>query len=173
MEQMLHWVDMVGLSRLKYLRDCIVAVTGQYKKRYRGQGEFRVTLETDKGLQVQPPPLLFQRFDVDQGLWDWRLAATELRRRSDGWEGEGIIDYFLGEREFWSEWFFSYPPLRNDEARRLAVDRADEEWLEEYGVESDGDDDPGESEGDKEWGDAEDDEDGEGVKGGTDNDIDH
>ncbi|KAK6391324.1 hypothetical protein LTR65_004488 [Meristemomyces frigidus] len=126
MQQMQKWVDMIGLHRLKHLRDFTMGIELCYKRSRCGPEEFRVRVDMEKGLQC--------------------------RRRSRAPEraGEGIVDYFLGEREFWSEWFFSYPEPERDWESEDSDEHEDD--YSESDDDSGGDDDADESmDDDDEW----------------------
>ncbi len=67
---------------------------------------------TQRGLEVQySKNIVHIRDPIHEDAMGWHIATTEMRRKDNGWEGEGIIDFFTSQDEFWTEWWFSYPGL--------------------------------------------------------------
>jgi hypothetical protein len=113
-----HLVWMKGcMGRLRALQHLTLEINfstacGGYRSM-----EFRVYL--DKNGELRPfwrdricayiPVVPIER---DEYALKWHYAVTESRRARNGWRGEGIVDYFLGETDFWKTWFWSYPDLR-------------------------------------------------------------
>ena len=103
------WIDAVGLHRLTHLRDLTVEVETCYKRFHYGPERFRVTFDSTDGLRLRSPKFSKFRFPVCEDAIGWHLAITEMRRKQNGWKGEGILELFTGEKEVWAELFCSLP----------------------------------------------------------------
>jgi len=123
MQQMLRWVQKIGgISRLKHLRDltlrlglCGIFDDMSWKTQYL---ELRVTFTGTGEMNVHRPSQLWLPYlDPDEAVAmpiqpdaiNWHLANTNWRRAQNGWNGEGIIDYFLGDVGLWESWFCIFP----------------------------------------------------------------
>ncbi|KAK5127792.1 hypothetical protein LTR85_004908 [Meristemomyces frigidus] len=127
MQHMRKWVNKIGLRRLRHLRDFTVGIEIHSKRSRCEPYEFRVTLDRTAGLVVNLPTFNGRhRIVMRQNVLAQHLVTTERRRRRNGWKGEGIIDWFLGNRDFWAEWFFSYPADEDDETDDDDWDESDE-----------------------------------------------
>ncbi|KAK4544140.1 hypothetical protein LTR36_004638 [Oleoguttula mirabilis] len=147
MQQMQKWVDMIGLHRLKHLRDFTMGIELCYKRSRCGPEEFRVRVDMEKGLQVELPASRTHLKGMREDVLGWIGIS---RSRAPERAGEGIVDYFLGEREFWSEWFFSYPEPERDWESEDSDEHEDD--YSESDDDSGGDDDADESmDDDDEW----------------------
>ncbi|KAK5721809.1 hypothetical protein LTR15_006401 [Elasticomyces elasticus] len=74
-------------------------------------------------LDLSTPKAQLQEWDV----LEWQLITTELRRKERGWQGEGIIEFFMAEhaQEFWASWCFTFPAEIEE--------KHEQQWDEELG----------------------------------------
>jgi hypothetical protein len=109
MQQMQKWVYKVGMDRLKHLRDFTVSIYTCYKPGRCGSFDFRATVDYEHGFQIDLPRITCPYMELHTLEMSQHIATTELKRKKNGWKGESIIDFFLGNKKFWSEWFFTFP----------------------------------------------------------------
>ncbi|KAK3645647.1 hypothetical protein LTR22_014610 [Elasticomyces elasticus] len=80
--QLQEWLDMIGIHRLKHLRDFILAVE---LCRKCSSLEFRIVLDATRGLQVLDMQSRGCYGTCRQDVLEWQLITTELRRKERGW----------------------------------------------------------------------------------------
>lgn len=105
------WVDKMGMNRLQHLRDLTVAVELCLKPHRCIATPLRVIFIEGEGFKAEMPQ---QGAHVKPGqvALARHLAWTEWRREFNGWKGEGIVDYFLGNPAFWNTWFWEKARLK-------------------------------------------------------------
>lgn len=107
--EMQQWVDIIGLGRLRHLRDLTLSIDLCHRP-WRGRAsEFRVRLDENNDIHVELPSHLDgQRYDPYRLFW--HAGAVKMRKNILGWEGEAIVDYFVGDMELWNSYFYCALP---------------------------------------------------------------
>lgn len=122
----------MGIRRLRHLRDFTLAVDLCHKPGRCSSQEFRIQFDEQRGLSLLDVELEHQHEDVRQDVMSWQLAATELRRTSLVWKGEGIMDFFMENnvQEFWSSSCFTYSWASEEEQMEIYErEELGREWL--------------------------------------------
>ena len=149
MRQFQKWVDTVGMHRLKHLRDFTLALDTCYKPWRCVANEFRVVFDPKLGLQVHLPNIRCPPIEVQNSQMSRHVARCQLETEKKEWKGEGIIYYFLDDKDFWATWFWTFVGTEEDEDDEDDEDGNDDEDDDEDDDENEDDEDEYEDEGDE------------------------
>ena len=104
MKQLRKWVDLIGMRRVKHLRDLTLRIKYCNEQQIYDVEDFRITLDAIKGLELHSPTFYHITEPAVESEIEWLLAVTEFRRKDNDGKGESIIEFFSFDEKIWSEW---------------------------------------------------------------------
>ena len=107
-QNMQKWVDLIGMHRLKHLRDFTLSISTCYRPGRCSAFDFAVSIQGNE-LRVSLPNMRCPPTPLETVEMRQHIISTEMKMRKNGWKGEAIIDSFLGNKHFWSSWFLTFP----------------------------------------------------------------
>ena len=113
MRQCQEWVGLLGMRRLQHLRDFTLSLDTCHKPfGLCNERDFRLVIDAKHGLQVNLPKIPRPKINIQTVQMKQHIAKSQLKTNINGWKGEGIIYFFLANKNFWATWFFCSARLR-------------------------------------------------------------